>query len=87
MKSKEQIENERLVAEHNRHRRRLGYSFMRAPWSGTDYLYPLYLGHVITIEGDNRKSAAMNKVYEESTSPAEANEKIVKILKTNWDEE
>lgn len=43
---------------------------MRREWTGDS------IGSVPTIEEDNRRLAAMNKVYEDSKDAAEANAKI-----------
>ena len=72
MKTKAELENEKLIIEHNRLRKKLGYKFMRTIWSSD-------ASHTVktdTIEKDNMRLVAMNKIYEESNSAPEANKKI-----------
>ena len=66
-----QEKNKQLIREHNKHRRRLGYTYMRNEWiNGSS---------TKTIQEDNRRLVIMNKIYEKSRNSSEANEKIDKL--------
>jgi len=66
-----QEKNKKLIVEHNRHRRRLGYTYMRSGW--VEGWIPK------TIEEDNKRLVAVNKIYEKSSNASEANEKIDRL--------
>ena len=69
-------ENRRLRAENTRLRKKLGYKFMLKPvWSEHNDVRSAF-----TMEEDNEQLVIMNKIYEESNSVQEANEKIDRLI-------